>query len=41
MWWVIYFFSVGSYGVNLSGVGVLLLSFLFLGSTALNEHISS
>lgn len=35
MWWVIYLFSVSSSGVNLSGIGALLLNLLFLGSTAL------
>jgi hypothetical protein len=40
MWWVIYLFSVVSDGWNLSGVGAVLLSFLFLGSTALTEQIS-
>lgn len=41
MWWVIYFFSVSSNGINLSGFGALLLNLLFLGSTALTERISS
>lgn len=40
MWWVIYFFSVSSSGLNLSGIGALLLNLLFLGSTALTEKIS-
>lgn len=41
MWWVMYLFSVVSSGLNLSGIGALLLNLLFLGSTPLTEMISS
>jgi steroid 5-alpha reductase family enzyme len=41
MWWVMYLFSVVSTGLNLSGIGALLLNLLFLGSTPLTEMISS
>lgn len=40
MWWVMFLFSVGAVGLNLSGIGAGLLNLLFLGSTTLTEKIS-
>lgn len=40
MWWTMYGFSVASVGWNWSGIGVLLLTALFQGSTLLTEKIT-
>ena len=40
MWWVIYGISVGSEGLNWSGMGIVLLTALFQGSTLLTEQIT-
>lgn len=41
IWWVMFFFSVNSVGLNYSGIGSALLHLLFFGSTGLTEQISS
>lgn len=41
MWYVMFFFSLNSAGLNWTGVGAVLLHLLFLGSTALTEKISA
>jgi steroid 5-alpha reductase family enzyme len=40
MWWVLFFFSVNSVGLNWTGIGSILLNLLFFGSTGLTEKIS-
>lgn len=41
LWWLLFFCSVNSVGLNWSGIGALLLNLLFFGSTALTEQISA